>query len=483
MTSNLIETININADDFTDNFLTCPTCIAPYDDNEKFPKLLPCSHTLCRSCLERISSNAQPLSSLNGAAPQLNHPNPNASNSISRSVAAADAAAAAINSNNYSSSNLSNGAILAPYLTSNIHYQMNHLTLSSSDLFFRCPICREPVILPRGGVSTFPPSFIVNQLLDLVKSQRRDFVPLCKNHSNEELLFCETCDAAFCSLCEAHCRVASNADHIVIPFSIAIKRMTEIFLFKSNQCINSFNLALANVQSEIESLNSTVEAVAQSVDSSFNELRMVVERRREDVMKHLCRVKEAKAKLLKEQMQLIMNEKQKVEAECKEYHRSNVECRLLGAQIQKINEKLDCLRSLCEPRENSFVSYEYRFNDVIESVEESLRSFGRFRTSSTYPPLCYALVLDENFGTDASGAESPSSSRNSCSSMSKFNGHLSTQSSFKGASQQSLTYSANLAIWIKVIIFSLYVRVVEKAFQHKRVEYATRFSLCFICSF
>ena len=460
MTSNLIETININADDFTDNFLTCPTCIAPYDDNEKFPKLLPCSHTLCRSCLERISTNAQPLNSLNGGASQLNQ-NSNVtinSNSISRSVAAADAAAAAINSpnllnNNYSSSNLSNGAILAPYLTSNIHYQMNNLTLSNSDLFFRCPICREPVILPRGGVSTFPPSFIVNQLLDLVKNQRRDFVPLCKNHSNEELLFCETCDAAFCSLCESHCRVASNADHIVIPFSIAIKRMTEIFLFKSNQCINSFNLALANVQNEIESLNSTVETVAQSVDASFNELRMVIERRREEVMKNLCKVKESKSKLLKEQMQLIMNEKQKVETECKEYHRSNVECRLLGAQIQKINEKLDCLRSLCEPRENSFISYEYRFNDVIENVEQSLRSFGRFRTSSTYPPLCYAIVLDENFFNDASGTtDSPSTSRNSCSSMSKFNAHLNTQSNFKGNNQQNFTYSANLAIWIKVCI-------------------------------
>ena len=132
------------------------------------------------------------------------------------------------------------------------------------------------MILPRGGVSNFPPSFIVNQLLDLVKNQRRDYVPLCKNHPNEELLFCETCDAAFCSLCESHCRVSSNADHIVIPFSIAIKRMTEIFFFKSNQCINSFNLALANVQREIECLNVTVENVAQSIDYSFNELKQVV---------------------------------------------------------------------------------------------------------------------------------------------------------------------------------------------------------------
>ena len=69
-----------------------------------------------------------------------------------------------------------------------------------SDSYFRCPICREAVILPRGGVSNFPPSFIVNQLLDLIKNQRRDYVPLCKNHPHEELLFCETCDCQFCGM-------------------------------------------------------------------------------------------------------------------------------------------------------------------------------------------------------------------------------------------------------------------------------------------
>ena len=177
--------------------------------------------------------------------------------------------------------------------------------------------------------------------------------------------------------------------------------MSEIFFFKSNQCINSFNLALANVQREIECLNVTVESVAQDIDRSFDELKQAIERRRESLLRRLLHIKEAKTKLLTEQVQLIMNEKQKVEIECNEYHKSisSTECKRLGSQIQHMNEKLDCLRSLCEPRENCFINYEYKFNDVIESVEGVLADFGRFRTSSTYPPLCYAHIRDRDRDT------------------------------------------------------------------------------------
>lgn len=389
MVSTLIETININADDFTDNFLTCPTCMGPYDEGEHSPKLLPCSHTLCRSCLERIALTAVPVTASHRNSSQPNQLNNaatlNASsaaslvnNSLTRSVAAADAAVAAINNSNSSTS--ASGA-----------------TSQIIDHCFRCPICRETIVIPRaGGINGLPPSFLVNQLLDLVKNQRRDLVPRCTNHSNEELLFCETCDTAFCSICESHCRITSNADHIVIPFSIAIKRMTEIFLFKSNQCINSFNLSMGNVQREMERLNETVESVAITVNDSFNELKAVIDKRKEDTLKELAKIKESKIKILSEQMLLIANEKQRVEAECSKYNQSQIDFKFLSGQIQSLNEKLDCLRSLCEPRENSFIRFEFRKQATSRKLEESMKEFGKFKVSNTYPPLCSARIVDHN---------------------------------------------------------------------------------------
>jgi tripartite motif-containing protein 2/3 len=399
MISTLIETININTDIFTDNFLTCPTCFGPYDENEHAPKLLPCSHTLCRSCLERISATAVSYNaiSVNQLANQdqliVNINNSSSSNSIvindyntlSRSVAAADAAYAAINNFNIANTSNSNSS-------SNIANQQTY-----SESFISCPICRETIILPRLGVNAFPPSFIINQLLDLMKNKKRDLIPRCSNHSNEvvELLFCETCDIVFCSICESHFKTLSNADHIVIPYSIAMKRMTEIFLFKSNQCINCFSLSIGNIQREIENLNKTTDEVIKSVDSSFKELKSLMDKRRDEILKELCKIKESKMSVLHEQIKLITNEKYKVETECKDYHRSNIECRQLSSQIQSLNEKLDSLRSLCEPRENSFINYEYKFNNVLQDTEVLLRSFGKFKVSSTYPPLSYARILHE----------------------------------------------------------------------------------------
>lgn len=95
--STLIETININADDFTDNFLTCPTCMSAYDEADHTPKLLPCSHTLCRSCLERIAASATAVTSPGSVSDAVMASSSIATNSIARTIAAADAAVAAMN--------------------------------------------------------------------------------------------------------------------------------------------------------------------------------------------------------------------------------------------------------------------------------------------------------------------------------------------------------------------------------------------------
>ncbi|CAF0763110.1 unnamed protein product [Rotaria sordida] len=318
MGSTLVETININAKDFTEHFLTCSTCINQFssDSYDHQPKLLPCSHTVCRQCLERIV-NSQPRS---------------------------DA--------------------------------------------IKCPICREHILLPRGGVTSFPPSFIVNQLLDLLVRLRRDVVPKCNLHTNEELLFCETCDKIFCQLCDQH---QISAEHTIVPFSLAIKRMNEILFFKASKTINCLDHALEVVNNEVKRLDSSMEKAAEAINRSFNEIKSYVENRRHHLLQSLKTTKDHKLKILNDQLNVIINEKSKIEHECAVFQQAS-DIHILTQRIQELNDRIERMTLLSEPRENSFMKFEFRHNQALQDLARSLNSVGRIRVSATYPPLCTAKI-------------------------------------------------------------------------------------------
>lgn len=59
--------------------------------------------------------------------------------------------------------------------------QQDSQTVQQQRQTFRCPICRELIVVPQnGGVAALPPSFLVNQLLDLISTHRqRTLIPTC----------------------------------------------------------------------------------------------------------------------------------------------------------------------------------------------------------------------------------------------------------------------------------------------------------------
>lgn len=130
-----------------------------------------------------------------------------------------------------------------------------------------------------------------------------------------------------------------------------------------------------------------------------------------------------------------------------------MESKLLGAQIQNLNQKLDCFRSLFEPRENSFINYEYKFNDVVGRIESTAKDFGRFKVSNTYPPLCTAKFL-ENFNNIALfNTMSNNSIENDNSGLREVlpavSSHTQLISSFN-TSSTTINCSANLTIYIQI---------------------------------
>ncbi|XP_037074978.1 tripartite motif-containing protein 2-like isoform X2 [Pollicipes pollicipes] len=253
----------------------------------------------------------------------------------------------------------------------------------------RCPICRALIPLPTGGAAALPPSFVVNQLLDLMSRQRREVVPKCSTHQTEDLLFCETCDTVFCALCceSGHGGLTDSCEHTVVPFSIAIKRMSEILLYKANECISKLNKAHDAVQAEIHELEHGVDATFEQISTSFQELIDSLERRRAQLLTQVKTTRDEKKSVLEDQLRLIEAERSKVQSQC-DGLQYQVQVRNITRQISELNQKLDSVSSLSEPRENGFVRYEYRHNDSPAALQAALAAFGRVRTSRTFPGLC-----------------------------------------------------------------------------------------------
>lgn len=261
---------------------------------------------------------------------------------------------------------------------------------------FRCPICRELITIPRGGVAALPPSFLVNQLLDLMSRQRREVIPKCSVHMNQELLFCETCDTVFCTLCTggSHNNETDNSgEHTIIPFSIAIKRMSEILLYKANECISKLSQAQDGVTRELQRLDSARENCIEQLNLTFQQVQALVDKRKQEMVELITKACNDKKKVLEEQHTLIESEKNKVEQECQGLQ-YQVEVRNITQRIESLTEKLDAASSLGEPRENSFLTCSFAHNESLRLIAENLEELGKVKTSTTFPSLCTAQLIE-----------------------------------------------------------------------------------------
>lgn len=366
--STLVATVSINYEDFTEGFLTCGTCLYAYDQSEHAPKLLSCSHTICQSCLELIAQS-----------PTLNN--------------------------------------------------------SAEAGCIKCPICRQNIAIPNGGVGALPPSFLVNQLFDLVNKKPREFIPKCSVHIEQELLFCETCDCVFCDTCNnsnesddsltstsltttasssssttsssntTTTAAASNVpprqqtkQHIseactVIPFSTAIKRMSEILNYRSQQCSGKLDEARDNVQKEIEKLEANCSDAIRDIGLAFEKIKTLVEEREKELLEETKRLHEYKKNVLLEQLQTIENEKSNLTTNTSVKINNEMDVKNLSKKISDLTEKNDSALALYTPRENCFICFENDNEETLKSIDEFVNEFGKIRTSKTYPPYCTSKLV------------------------------------------------------------------------------------------
>ena len=173
----------------------------------------------------------------------------------------------------------------------------------------------------------------------------------------------------------------------------------------------SFQLdtAYENVTKEMHKLDHRGDAAYDEVRDMFDEVLKAVEKRREEVLLDVKKKKDDKKKVLEEQLKIIASEKVEVDSDVQKMKHQvgnifesfnpspdlllQVEVRNITKQISELNNKLDSVNQLSEPRENSYLVFcRNEGEDYSEHISHILRNVGSVKTSKTFPSLCRASL-------------------------------------------------------------------------------------------
>ena len=135
--------------------LTCSVCLQRYKD----PRTLPCHHSFCRVCLERV-----PVLEQEEAEPE----------------------------------------------SGDEQHEAAKLEQQATAIEIKCPCCRKSVFLPPSGVSELPTAFLINNLLEVQKAAEYETVQItkqvpaisrCEEHERILEFYCNDCGTLVCSVC------------------------------------------------------------------------------------------------------------------------------------------------------------------------------------------------------------------------------------------------------------------------------------------
>ena len=167
--------------------------------------------------------------------------------------------------------------------------------------------------------------------------------------------------------------------------------MSEILLYKGQQCISKLNESAQNVLNEMQKLDQNSELAFEDINRTFQEIINVVDKRRQELLNSAKKTREDKRSVLREQLNAIELEKSKLESECSGF-KYQVEVRNISKKINDLKDKLDSINTMLDPKENCFLRFEHLHNSAIDSIQECVNNFGSIRTSNTFPSLCVATV-------------------------------------------------------------------------------------------
>ena len=203
----------------------------------------------------------------------------------------------------------------------------------SGDHSLTCPSCRQVTPVPENGVQDLKPAFKINRLLDIQGSYKRkaEKISYCREHADEELkLYCKTCKKRICFNC-----VVEGARHHGCEYdklNAVYDKYKEEVIEPTKENLLAIKKALQKNESSQEEISSQCADVEANIQNTFDQLSVILEERRNNLVTQLHQLTQGKLKLLAIQQDRIIAMQEELQHCVEERVETKSSCELIGAK-------------------------------------------------------------------------------------------------------------------------------------------------------
>ena len=332
---------------FEHSFLKCPVCRDRYDLVEKSPRILPCHHSFCFSCITKcFQKEAQYRQEL---AP------------------------------------VSGGGM--PY------------ALSVS-----CPSCAAPFITTEEGLGQLTIDHRVVQLIDFIGETDRQTVDYCSTHPTQPLnFFCEVCIQPICRDCTVIDHKTCSEKQMVFDINNALQKYGPVLDKGTEEMVDEAKVLKAKremCETSLEQLQSGHTGVCQEIKDVFAKIRKALDDREQELIDMAISNSGKGKEDLEEKIKLLKEKEQRVQENIESLRKAKAEGKIkeMFSVHQKVgeykneapitiseacaNEQSTCTFNARD--ETTLTSRISNFGDISQSTSRSDRGYGSISYTNGY---------------------------------------------------------------------------------------------------
>ena len=198
-----------------------------------------------------------------------------------------------------------------------------------------CPVCRNSVLLPPGGVKELPAAFLINNLLEIQKAvnvQLPTGQALCDKHERVLEFYCNDCDVLLCSVCSIKVHRAHDCD-LASDVAIANKKVIQDQLALLRRDVSIVDSMIANVGSANDRMISDGDEIRKAIRDAVDQLYRQIE---EEKRKLLTMVDQN----IVEKLQVLKNHRDKGIAMITQMRRSES---VVEGRLEKFKDSIEIM--------------------------------------------------------------------------------------------------------------------------------------------